>query len=116
LASAKQDDLFFQQHRVAADDPWRGAVYNNFQANLADLCRSGRRSGAAVLLVTVPVNLKDSPPFGSLHRADLAEAALLGAGRTNDALRILRELEALQPESEEIKAGISAVQSRGKTQ
>src|ERR1035438_10311743 len=73
----KQDDLFFQQHRVAADDPRRGAVYNNFHANLADLCRSARRSGAAVLLVTVPANLKDSPPFGSLHRADLAEAALL---------------------------------------
>ncbi len=73
----KQDDLFFQQHRVAADDPRRRAVYNNFHANLADLCGSARRSGAAVLLATVPVNLKDSPPFGSLHRADLAEAALL---------------------------------------
>ena len=73
----KQDDLFFQEHRVAADDPRRSAVYHNFRANLADLCRSARRSGAAVLLATVPVNLKDSPPFGSLHRADLAEAALL---------------------------------------
>jgi tetratricopeptide (TPR) repeat protein len=73
----KQDDLFFQEHRVAADDPRRSAVYHNFRANLADLCRSARRSGAAVLLATVPVNLKDSPPFGSLHRADLGEAALL---------------------------------------
>jgi tetratricopeptide (TPR) repeat protein len=73
----KQDDLFFQEHRVAADDPRRSAVYRNFRANLADLCRSARRSGAAVLLATVPVNLKDSPPFGSLHRADLTEAALL---------------------------------------
>ena len=72
----KQDALFWQQHRVAADDPRRGAVYDNFRANLADLCRAARRSGAAVLLTTVPVNLKDSPPFGSLHRADLAEAAL----------------------------------------
>jgi len=73
----KQDDLFFQQHRVAADDPRRSVVYNNFHANLADLCRTARRSGAAVLLATVPVNLKDSPPFGSLHRADLVEADLL---------------------------------------
>ena len=73
----KQDDLFFQEHRVAADDPRRSAVYRNFRANLTDLCRSARRSGAAVLLATVPVNLKDSPPFGSLHRADLGEAALL---------------------------------------
>jgi tetratricopeptide (TPR) repeat protein len=73
----KQDELFFQQHRVAADDPRRSAVYNNFHANLADLCRSARRSGATVLLATVPVNLKDCPPFGSLHRADIAEAALI---------------------------------------
>ena len=73
----KQDELFFQQHRVAADDPRRRVVYNNFHANLADLCRAARRCGAAVLLATVPVNLKDCPPFGSLHRADMAEAALL---------------------------------------
>ena len=72
----KQDELFFQQHRVAADDPRRSAVYNNFHANLADLCCSARRSGATVLLATVPVNLKDCPPFGSLHRAGMAEAAL----------------------------------------
>jgi len=73
----KQDELFFQQHRVAADDPRRTAVYNNFHANLADLCRSARRSGTAVLLATVPVNLKDCPPFGSLHRADMTETNLL---------------------------------------
>ncbi len=42
-------------------------------------------------------------------------AALLGAGRTDEALRILRELEALHPESEEVKAAISAAQGRGKT-
>jgi len=72
----KQDELFWQQHLVAADDPRRIAVGNNFRANLADLCRSARRSGASVLLATVPVNLKDCPPFGSLHRASLNEAAL----------------------------------------
>ena len=75
--AGKQDALFWQQHRVASGDPRRGAVYDNFRANLADLCRAARRSGAAVLLATVPVNLKDSSPFGSLHRADLTEAALL---------------------------------------
>jgi predicted Zn-dependent protease len=42
-------------------------------------------------------------------------AALLGAGRTDEALRILLELEALHPESEEVKAAISAAQGRGKT-
>ena len=42
-------------------------------------------------------------------------AALLSAGRPDDALRILRELEALHPESEEVKAGILTAQSRGRT-
>ena len=45
-----QDAAFFQEHRVATDDPRRGAVYDNFRANLADICRlaheSARRRGA----------------------------------------------------------------------
>jgi Flp pilus assembly protein TadD len=42
-------------------------------------------------------------------------AALLSAGRADDALRILRQLEALHPESEEVNAGILAARGRGKT-
>jgi len=77
VPAEKQDDLFFQQHRVAADDPRRQAVYDNFRRNLADICRAARRAGAALVLMTVPVNLKDFPPLGSLHRAALSDPDLL---------------------------------------
>ena len=37
---------------------------------------AGRNAGAAVVLCTVGANLKDNPPFGSLHKPDLTEAQL----------------------------------------
>lgn len=58
--------------RVPRGDPRLQSVYENFSANLADAVRLGRRSGAKVLLATMPVNLKDCPPFASLHRAGLS--------------------------------------------
>lgn len=74
-ASAEsQDAAFFQAHRVAADDPRRTAVYDNFRANLVDIDATALRCGAKVLLATVAANLRDCPPFGSLHRAGLSEA------------------------------------------
>jgi len=91
VAADKQDDEFFQRHRVAADDPRRMAVCDNFRRNLADLCRAARRAGAQVLLMTVPVNLKDFPPLGSLHRAGLSDPDLLG---WQSALHAGVELEA----------------------
>jgi len=69
-----QDENFFLEHRVAADDPRRAAVYNNFRANLVDICRAARKANTPVALMTVPVNLRDCPPFGSLHRAGLSKA------------------------------------------
>ena len=71
-----QDESFFRAHRLAADDLRRAAVYHNFEANLSDLCRTARSAGAGVLLATVPVNLRDCPPFGSLHPEGLNEAGL----------------------------------------
>ncbi len=61
----------FVNHQVSQDDPRLAAVYANFQRNLADLVRLGLGSGAKVILSTVACNLRDSAPFGSLHRADL---------------------------------------------
>jgi tetratricopeptide (TPR) repeat protein len=71
-SSDAQDNAFFQEHRVAADDPKRAAVYHNFRVNLADICQSAGRAGVPVVLATVAGNLKDSPPFGSLHRRNLS--------------------------------------------
>jgi len=62
---------FFRGHRTALDDPERDYVYGNFRRNLERVCESGWRAGAAVILSTVAVNLRDCPPIGSLHRTGL---------------------------------------------
>jgi tetratricopeptide (TPR) repeat protein len=72
----EQDMEFFRRNRLAADDPRRQAVYDNFRANLGDLCRVTRAAGAKVIVSTVAVNLKDFPPLASLHRAGLQPAEL----------------------------------------
>ena len=61
----------FLENRVAADDPRLTAVYYNYRRNLADICGAARRAGAPVILSTVAVNLRDCPPFASLHRSGL---------------------------------------------
>jgi tetratricopeptide (TPR) repeat protein len=75
-STQEQDAAFFAEHRVARDDPRRAAVYNNFRVNLAGICAAAQQVGAKVVLMTVAVNLKDSPPFGSLHRDGLSPADL----------------------------------------
>ena len=62
---------FFLKWPVTKDSPRLKNVYNSFAANLNDIAGYGRLSGATVLLATVPVNLRDCPPFASLHRPDL---------------------------------------------
>ncbi len=68
-------ELFLGQ-QVPLGDPRLKNVYANFAANLADIADFGRRSGARVLFATVPVNLRNSPPFGSLHRPALQSGEL----------------------------------------
>jgi tetratricopeptide (TPR) repeat protein len=99
-----QDMEFFRKHRLAADDPRRESVYRNFRENLRDICRVTRASGARVIVSTVGANLKDFPPFASLHRADLTEAKTIswesasaqgtsveGAGQFEAAIRSFLE-------------------------
>jgi tetratricopeptide (TPR) repeat protein len=52
------------------------AVYGHFQRNLEDIARLGHKAGAKVILCTVGSNLKDNPPFGSFHSADLSSAEI----------------------------------------
>ena len=65
---------FFRAHRMSADDPRRESLYQNFRANLEDICERISRSGAKAVVSTIPVNLKDFPPLASLHRRGLAPA------------------------------------------
>ena len=60
----------FMQHRVALHDPRLKMVYDNFAANLTDICRIGQDAGVKVIVSTVVSNLMD-PPFHSMHRAGL---------------------------------------------
>lgn len=62
----------FLGNQVASEAPAREAVYRNFRRNLQDIVRAGLDSGATVLLSTVAVNLKDCPPFASLHAAKVS--------------------------------------------
>ena len=64
----------FLGNRVAPDDRRKETVYRNFEANLRDIVRAGVGSGAKVILSTVSVNLKDSPPFASLANSNLPAA------------------------------------------
>jgi tetratricopeptide (TPR) repeat protein len=64
----------FVGNQLAPDDPRKEVVYKNFRRNLQDIVRAGRNSGAAVVLSTVAVNLKDCPPFASLASSNLPPA------------------------------------------
>jgi tetratricopeptide (TPR) repeat protein len=63
-------------HRVRRDSPAMGHVYHNFERNLQDIVSVARGSGARVVLCTVATDLKDSAPFGSLHRKGLSQESL----------------------------------------
>ncbi len=66
----------FLDKQVRADSPSLLHTYANFASNLRDIVDVARASGARVLLSTVATNLKDCPPFASLHREGLAPEAL----------------------------------------
>ncbi len=63
--------VMFMNQQVRLNDSRLSAVYRNFKDNLDAIIKTGRRSGAGVVVSTVAVNLKDSPPFASAHRAGL---------------------------------------------
>jgi tetratricopeptide (TPR) repeat protein len=94
-----QDMDALRRERLALDNPRRQAVYENFRANLEEVCDAAARAGAKTILATAAVNLRDFPPLASLHRPDLAPgqlqeferaygkgAAAESAGNTNEAL------------------------------
>ena len=65
----------FLDKQVRVDDPNLKKVYGHFRENLNDIIDVAREAGAGVVLSTVGVNVRDSAPFASLHRSDLAEGA-----------------------------------------
>ncbi|HEY8994058.1 MAG TPA: hypothetical protein VIM71_05315 [Lacunisphaera sp.] len=64
----------FMDHAVRGDDPRLETVYRNYEANLRDIVRVAEGAGTPTVICTVVSNLKDSPPFLSLPRADQTDA------------------------------------------
>jgi tetratricopeptide (TPR) repeat protein len=106
----------FLERQVPADSPQMAPVYENFAANLRDMVSLARHSGAQVLLSTVATNLKDCPPFASMHRANLrndelhAWDALVQRGKDlettgsyGDALKAYRSAADIDPEYAELQ-------------
>lgn len=69
-------EMFLKQ-QIRQTDPRMDRVYAAFQHNLQDILRLGARAGARLVVCTLVANLKDCPPFGSLHRPDLTTAELV---------------------------------------
>ena len=63
----------FADKQTRIDAPALQAVWSHFDQNLADICRVTRKRNIPVIFCTVAVNLKDSPPFASLHQPDLSD-------------------------------------------
>ncbi|MDT8303466.1 MAG: hypothetical protein RQ760_18445, partial [Sedimentisphaerales bacterium] len=61
----------FLNNQVRADTPPLEAVYHNFQKNMEDIRCIASKSRSKIIFCTVGSNLKDCPPFASLHRSDL---------------------------------------------
>ncbi len=97
-----QDMAYFRANRLSADDPRRERIYSYFRANLQDLVAVARDARAKVLVSSLPVNLADFPPLGSLHRTGLPQidldrwdslysqaVAAESTGRHQDAIDVL---------------------------
>lgn len=66
----------FTNESVSHDDPRLATVYRHYRSNLQDIVDTLQDKGARVILSSVPVNLRHSAPFASVHRPDLTEAQL----------------------------------------
>ncbi|MHC4242705.1 MAG: tetratricopeptide repeat protein [Planctomycetota bacterium] len=64
----------FLDKQVPANAPSLEAAYRNFHRNLKDIRRISSNSGSKTIFCTVGSNLKDCPPFASLHLSDLTQA------------------------------------------
>jgi tetratricopeptide (TPR) repeat protein len=65
-------EMFLGQ-QVREEDPRLKTTYEHLRRNLQDICRAAAGAGAETILCTVGTNLRDCPPFASLHRRDLTQ-------------------------------------------
>jgi tetratricopeptide (TPR) repeat protein len=93
-------EMFLDQ-QIAADDPRLATVYQHFETNLRDIVAIGTKAGAKIVLSTVTGNLKDCPPFASLHSRGFASTndwtklyeAAAARQQSNDFAGALQDLQ-----------------------
>jgi tetratricopeptide (TPR) repeat protein len=66
----------FTNHGVPHDDPRLNGVYSHYENNLTDIIETLQDKGIHVLLSSVPVNLRHSAPFLSVHSPELSDDQL----------------------------------------
>jgi tetratricopeptide (TPR) repeat protein len=63
----------FSNQSVPHNDPRMDSVYSHFEDNLTDTIETLRSKGIHVVLSSVPVNLRHSAPFLSIHNPDFSK-------------------------------------------
>ncbi|MBF0546094.1 MAG: tetratricopeptide repeat protein [Candidatus Riflebacteria bacterium] len=66
----------FMNKRLSANDPARDDCAAAYEANCREMFRLAKAAGAKFIACKAPVNLRDCPPFASVHRTDLERAQL----------------------------------------
>ncbi len=66
----------FTNHGVPHDDPRMESVYGHYEDNLTHIIETLDDKGIHVLLSSVPVNLRHSAPFLSVHSEELSDEQL----------------------------------------
>ena len=66
----------FTSNGVPHDDPRMDSVYGHYEHNLTDIIEMLRKKGIHVVLSSVPVNLRHTAPFLSVHGPGLSEEQL----------------------------------------
>ena len=64
----------FLDHQIRHDDASLNRVYQNFEKNLVDILNTAGRADIPVVVSTIVTNLRDCPPFASLHSESLSAA------------------------------------------
>ena len=66
----------FTEHGVPHDDPRMEGVYGHYEENLVSIIETLHDKGIHVVLSSVPVNLRHSAPFLSVHSRNLSQDQL----------------------------------------
>ena len=66
----------FTRNMVSADDPRLQRVYSNLRANLTAILEVARNHRIGVVVGTVACNLRDCPPFASVHSPSLSHEGI----------------------------------------